>query len=124
LDDFRLNARNIAGCRGILAPLSGTSHGLSGLGWSYWTAGAGWLAQLYYDYWLFTGDREFLKKRAVPFMKGVALFYEDFLVEDENRQYVFIPSFSPENTPLNTKASCTINATMDIRWILRSRGSC
>ncbi|MHC4345968.1 MAG: glycosyl hydrolase family 95 catalytic domain-containing protein, partial [Planctomycetota bacterium] len=71
-------------------------------------------AQLYYDYWLFTGDREFLKKRAVPFMKGVALFYEDFLVEDENRQYVFIPSFSPENTPLNTKASCTINATMDI----------
>jgi alpha-L-fucosidase 2 len=114
LDDFRLNARNIAGCRGILAPLSGTSHGLSGLGWSYWTAGAGWLAQLYYDYWLFTGDREFLKERAVPFMKGVALFYEDLLVEDDKGRYVFIPSFSPENTPSNTKVSCTINATMDI----------
>ena len=114
LDDFRTNARNIAGCRGILAGISGTSHGLSGLSWSYWTAGAGWLAQLFYDYWLFTGDREFLRERAVPFMKEIALFYEDFLVEGENGRYVFIPSFSPENQPSNVKVTCTINATMDI----------
>ncbi len=114
LDDFRTNARNIAGCRGILAPLSGTSHGLAGLNWSYWTAGAGWLAQLFYDYWLFTGDRQFLKHRAVPFMKEVALFYEDFLIEDESGRYVFCPSFSPENVPRNTRSACTINATMDI----------
>jgi len=114
LDDFRTNARNIAGCRGILAPLSGTSHGLASLNWSYWTAGAGWLAQLFYDYWLFTGDRDFLEKRAVPFMKEVALFYEDFLVEGDDRRYLFNPSFSPENTPSNTKVSCTVNATMDI----------
>jgi alpha-L-fucosidase 2 len=114
LDDFRTNARNISGCRGILAPLSGTTHGLSGFGWSYWTAGAGWLAELFYDYWLYTGDRAFLEKRAVPFMKEVALFYEDFLVEEEDGRYVFSPSFSPENVPSNVKSSCTINATMDI----------
>ncbi|MHC4337326.1 MAG: glycoside hydrolase family 95 protein [Planctomycetota bacterium] len=114
LDDFSTNARNISGCRGILAPLSGTTHGLSGLGWSYWTAGAGWLAELFYDYWLYTGDRDFLEKRAVPFMKEVALFYEDFLIEEKNGRYVFSPSFSPENVPSNVKSSCTINATMDI----------
>ncbi|MHC4387524.1 MAG: glycosyl hydrolase family 95 catalytic domain-containing protein [Planctomycetota bacterium] len=114
LDDFRTNARNISGCRGILAPLSGTTHGISGLGWSYWTAGAGWLAELFYDYWLYTGDRKFLKERAVPFMKEIALFYEDFLVEGEDGRYVFTPSFSPENVPSNTKSSCAINATMDI----------
>jgi len=114
VDDFRTNARNIAGCRGILAPMSGTSYGLSGLGWSYWTAGAGWLAELFYDYWLYTGDKEFLAKRAVPFMKDVALFYEDFLVDGNDGKYVFIPSLSPENTPSNTKQSCAINATMDI----------
>jgi len=114
LDDFRTNARNIAGCRGILAPISGTTHGLSGLGWSYWTAGAGWLAQLFYDYWLYTGDRDFLEKRAVPFMKEVALFYEDFLIEAKSGRYVFSPSFSPENVPSNANSSCTINATMDI----------
>jgi len=114
LDDFRTNARNIAGCRGILAPISGTTHGLAPLSWSYWTAGAGWLAQLFYDYWLFTGDREFLRNRAVPFMKEVALFYEDFLVEGEDGKYIFIPSFSPENVPPNTRSFCAINATMDI----------
>ncbi|MHC4528681.1 MAG: glycoside hydrolase family 95 protein [Planctomycetota bacterium] len=114
VEDFRTNAKNICGCRGILAPISGTSHGLSGLNWSCWTAGAGWLAELFYDYWLYTGDREFLEKRAVPFMKEVALFYEDFLVEDANGRYVFTPSLSPENTPSNTKVFCTINATMDI----------
>ncbi len=114
LDDWRTNARNIAGCRGVLAPISGTSHGLAPLHWSYWTAGAGWLAQPFYDYWLHTGDRKFLEERAVPFMKEVALFYEDFLVEGEDGRYVFIPSFSPENTPSNTKVTCSINATMDI----------
>jgi len=114
VEDFQANARNIAGCRGILAPMSGTSHGLSDLNWSYWTAGAGWLAELFYDYWLYTGDKEFLAKRAVPFMKEVALFYEDFLIEGEDGKYVFTPSLSPENTPSNTKVSCSINATMDI----------
>jgi len=114
LDDFRTNATNIAGCRGILAPISQTTHGLAPLNWSYWTAGAGWLARLFYDYWLFTGDREFLKKRAIPFMREVALFYEDFLVEGQDGKYMFMPSFSPENVPANMKGPCTINATMDI----------
>jgi alpha-L-fucosidase 2 len=80
VEDFQANAKNIAGCRGILSPMSGTSHQLSGLSWGYWTAGAGWLAELFYDYWLYTGDKEFLAKRAVPYMKEVALFYEDYLV--------------------------------------------
>jgi len=114
LDDFRTNARSIAGCRGILAPISGSTHGLSGIGWSCWTAGAGWLAQLFYDYWLYTCDRDFLEKRAVPFMREVALFYEDFLVEGSDGQYIFALSFSPENVPVNTKYFCTINAAMDI----------
>ncbi|HUW18166.1 MAG TPA: glycoside hydrolase family 95 protein [Sedimentisphaerales bacterium] len=114
LDDFRANARNIAGCRGILAAGSGTTHGLAGLDWCCWTAGAGWLAQLFYDYWLFTGDRDFLEKRAVPFMREVALFYEDFLVKGKDGRYVFIPSVSPENVPSNKTSLYTINATMDI----------
>jgi alpha-L-fucosidase 2 len=114
LDDFRANARDIAGCRGILAPMGGTSHGLASLGWSYWTAAAGWLAQLFYDYWLFTGDQEFLRKRAVPFLKETALFYEDFLVEGADGRYIFIPSMSPENVPSNSNSTISVNATMDL----------
>jgi len=114
LDDFRSNARNITGCRGIVVPIGGTSHGLAGLGWSCWTAGAGWLSQLFYDYWLYTGDRDFLENRAVPFMKQVALFYEDYLIEADDGKYAFMPSMSPENVPSNRKSLCSINATMDI----------
>jgi len=116
LEDYRTNARNIYGCRGILAPIcGGTTHGLMySSAFISWTAGAGWLAQLFYDYWLYTGDRNFLQKRALPYMKEVALFYDDFLIEGEDGKYLFSPSHSPENSPSNSNSSCVVNATMDI----------
>lgn len=113
--DFRTNARNLFGCRGIVAPICQTTHGLDyGGAFSWWTAGAGWLAQLFHDYWLYTGDRRFLQKRVVPFMKEVALFYEDFLIEGPDGRYVFSPSMSPENHPANVRSLCTVSATMDV----------
>jgi len=116
LDDYRENARALFGCRGILAPISQSTHGLMHPGpWLNWTAGAGWLAQLFHDYWLFTGDREFLAQRAVPFLRETALFYEDFLFEDERGRLTFSPSLSPENTPAIPGGSLVaINATMDV----------
>jgi hypothetical protein len=64
-----------------------------------WTVGASWIAHWYYDYYEYTGDRAFLRDRAVPFMKDCALFWEDFLkgTEDANGHYTFRPSFSAEN---------------------------
>lgn len=105
MDDFRYNARQLWGCRGIyippfMSPESGkmrhtAPHVVA------WTDAAGWLASFYYDYYLFTGDKDFLEKRAVPFMKEVALFYEDFIVKDERGKNMFLPSQSPENQPAN-----------------------
>lgn len=113
---YQQNAMKLYGCRGIFVPIAQSTHGFPHPGvWLNWTAGAGWLAQLFYDYWLFTGDREFLEKRTVPFLREVALFYEDFLFEGENGQLVFSPSLSPENVPSTEGASMTcINATMDV----------
>lgn len=103
MDDFRYNAKQLWGCRGIyippfMSPESGilrntAPHVIN------WTDAAGWLASFYYDYYLFTGDKEFLRNRAIPFMKEVALFYEDFIVKDENGKNMFLPSQSPENQP-------------------------
>jgi len=113
--DFRTNAKRLYGCRGIRAPISMTSNGLTYYsGFSMWTGAAPWLAQLYYDYWLFTGDRDFLKNRAIPFMKEVALFYEDFLFEGNDGRLVFSPSLSPENSPANTRESCVDTTTADV----------
>lgn len=117
LPDYRENAAKLYGCRGIFIPIAQTTHGLlyGASVWSSWTGGAAWLAQLFYDYWLFTGDTEFLKNRAVPFLKEVALFYEDFLVEGPDGKLLFTPSMSPENVPDKENASIvTINATMDV----------
>ncbi len=115
LPAFRENARNILGCRGILVPLCMTTHGRERpRSYSFWTAAAGWLAQHFHDYYLFTGDKEFLAKRAMPWLREVATFYEDYLTEGEDGRLVFCPSVSPENRPGNGNSLLTINATMDV----------
>lgn len=115
MPDFQTNAERLYGCRGIRVPICMTSNGLSySSGFSFWTGAAPWLAQLYYDYWLFTGDRDFLERRAIPFMKEVALFYEDFTFEGADSRLVFSPSFSPENHPENTGVNMTDTTTADV----------
>lgn len=115
LDDFRENARNVFNCRGVFVPIAMTTNGRETPGiWSNWTAAAGWIGQHFYDYYLFTGDLEFLKKHAVPWLKEVARFYEDFLVEGEDGKLLFNPSLSPENTPTGSDSMLCMNATMDV----------
>jgi alpha-L-fucosidase 2 len=118
IPDCQENARKIFGARGIFLPIAQTIKGKAppyGGPWLNWTAGAGWLSQLFYDYWLFTRDAQFLKAHAIPYLKEVALFYEDFLFKGKDGKYVFCPSLSPENVPDVPAASlAAINATMDV----------
>lgn len=125
MDDFRTNAKRLYGCRGIYIPAptvpdSGLlKHVLPHI--MHWTGGAGWVAQFYYDYYLYTQDLNFLKERAIPFLRETALFYEDFFITGEDGYYMSLPSNSPENTPANywngksmhDTMETTINATMD-----------
>ena len=116
LDDFRANASKVYGCRGIFIPIAQSTHGqMTSMPYGNWTAGAGWIAQLYWEYWLFTGDRDFLRGRVVPFLKETAAFYEDFLFEGPDGKLLFSPSMSPENTPsIPDCGMVTLNATMDV----------
>ena len=120
LDDWRVNARRIFGCRGILAPAQ--ADGTDGLcrhfapGWPHqiWTAGADWLLVPLLDYADATGDAEFLRTAVLPALTELACFYQDFLaVCDDGGQVVFAPSYSPENQPRGWTAAA-LNATMDI----------
>ena len=127
--DFRVNAKNIFGMRGThysLWPDKGmgvvfhwSSAGSTGEMWPhpYWISAGGWCCRPFWDHYLVTGDLEFLRKRVVPALKELALFYEDFLtVTDKDGNYIFVPSFSPENNPGNLDPSrmLVINASMDI----------
>lgn len=109
-------AKNIFGCRGIFLP-SDTTPGV----WTfrsdathllYWTGGAAWISQFFYDYFEYTLDYGFLEKHALPFMRQAALFYEDFVSYDQNGKIIFAPSVSPENAP-NGYDQPLRNATMD-----------
>ncbi|MEI8290103.1 MAG: glycoside hydrolase N-terminal domain-containing protein [Verrucomicrobiota bacterium] len=128
LDEFRTNALRLYGCRGIFVPSRASTHGLKNSfdgNWcmTFWTAGAGWMSQFYYDYYLYTGDKKFLRDRALPFMREAALFYEDFLIEGADGKLMFSPSYSPENHPGNSDSQACINAAMDLgvaRELLRN----
>jgi alpha-L-fucosidase 2 len=117
IPDFQHNAQRIMGCRGILMGVSQTLCGRAschGPLWPTWTGGGAWIAQHYYDYWRYTGDDDFLRKRALPFLREVALFYEDF-VDISGDTAIFAPSMSPENNPTDgQKTPLAVNATMDI----------
>ena len=121
--DMQLNAKHLFGSRGIVLPSRTTTNGYNnaycdGFAGGMWVAGAGKAARFFYDYYLFTGDKDFLTKHAIPYMEQVALFFEDYCHEDKNGQYVFSPCQSPENwpsgVPKEQRAQASYNATMDI----------
>jgi hypothetical protein len=127
--DYHTNAQNIFGMRGAHYPISPTKDSgvftsfdyadNTGETWPhpYWISAGGWVLRPFWDHYLATGNLDFLRNRMVPLYKDLALFYEDFLtVTDQNGNYVFVPSFSPENNPgsLNPGCMAVINASMDI----------
>lgn len=89
-----------------------------------WIGCAGWLSQMFYRYYQYTGDRELLEKEILPFMYEAGLFYENYIVRDEQGMIRIYPSVSPENTPGNLippenpdmahPCPSVENATMDI----------
>jgi alpha-L-fucosidase 2 len=122
MDDFRTNARVLFNCQGIHIPSHFYTHGLDcqfDKTWpmTFWVAGAPWYSMFYWDYYLYTRDREFLRRRALPFMEESVAFFEDFLTEVADGKYIVNPSYSPENHPKNYKMQACINATMDIAAI-------
>ncbi|MFC5406166.1 glycosyl hydrolase family 95 catalytic domain-containing protein [Cohnella soli] len=129
IEDMKENARKLYGCSGIFLPavtMPGCMrHVCLAPHITNWTAGAGWIAQHYYDYYLFTRETDFLEKRALPFMTEAAKFYIDFVLWQGDTWHV-CPSVSPENRTLNYKmgnielgdgTQSAIDATMDIAVI-------
>jgi alpha-L-fucosidase 2 len=72
------------------APINRSNHGT-------WVTGGAWLCLHLWEHYLFTGDREFLRRRAFPLMKDASLFFIDYLVEDPKTHWLVSgPSNSPE----------------------------
>jgi len=128
IDELRINgskmARIMFGCRGwtvnhnvdiwrAATPASAVHH-------SYWPLGGAWLCQHLWWHYEYTGDRDFLIKKAYPAMKEAALFCLDWLVEDKDGYLVTCPSCSPENNfiaPDGKRCGYSMGTTADMSMI-------
>lgn len=120
VENGKKTARIHYGCRGFTvhsntdlwadtAPVDNVYCGL-------WPAGGGWLSLHLWQAYQYNCDFEFLKKRVYPVLKEAALFYVDFLVEDDKGRLVFGPSVSPENSYYDKngyRVGLCMGATMD-----------
>ena len=91
----------------VTGPVDGIYHGM-------WPMGGAWLSRHLWDKYLYSGDKKYLQS-IYDALKGVALFYLDFLVEEPMRHWLVVsPSMSPENNPsVNPGVSIAAGTTMD-----------
>ncbi|WP_168567163.1 glycoside hydrolase family 95 protein [Crateriforma spongiae] len=74
------------------APINASNHGI-------WPTGGAWLSTHLWDRYQFTMDKDFLRERAYPIMKGSSQFFLDTLVPDpvfDKDWLISGPSNSPE----------------------------
>jgi alpha-L-fucosidase 2 len=93
------------------APIDGSFSGI-------WPLGGAWLCQNLWEHYLFSGDKQYLK-RIYPALKGAAEFFLDTLVEEPTHHWlVTCPSLSPENGHPEGRTSVCAGPAMDME-ILR-----
>ncbi len=119
-----VTARQMYGCRGwvahhntdlwrIAGPVDGTT-------WGMFPTGGAWLTTHLWQHYLYTGDKEFLKKY-YPVMRGAADFLLDYMqpypasgeVKQAAGWLVTVPTVSPEHGPLGKTTTVTAGSTMD-----------
>jgi alpha-L-fucosidase 2 len=81
------------------------SEGVGSPTWANWCMSGPWLCAHLYEHYLFTRDREFLRTRAYPLMKGAAEFCLAWLIED-GKGHLTTCHLSP---PRTTSSSPTAN---------------
>ena len=88
--------------------------------WACWNMGGTWASTHLWEHYRFTNNKDFLKNRAYPLMKGVAEFCLGWLVKDKQGYLITSPSTSPENlyiTPDGFKGATLYGSTSDLAMI-------
>jgi alpha-L-fucosidase 2 len=117
----RETAKNMYNCRGFTAHFDTDAwYWTTAVGkaeWGMWPMGAAWCCSHIWQHYLFTQDKEFLKKY-YSILKEASLFFVDYLTTDPKTGYLVTgPSSSPENkfeTPDGKISNITMGPTMDM----------
>jgi hypothetical protein len=76
-----------------------------------------WCAQFLWDYYRYSMDVMFLREKAYPLFKRIALFFEGYLQYDAGKgKYDVFPDISPEQGPLTRNSTCTLAA---VKYLFR-----
>jgi len=119
LENGKRTAKEMYGCQGFVAHHNTDLWGDTApqdiyIPATFWVMGGAWLSTHIWNHYLYTGDKDFLKKM-YPLLKESVQFFMDFLIE-VNGYYVTCPSVSPENTYImkdGTRGCLTYGCTMD-----------
>ncbi|QSB27532.1 glycoside hydrolase N-terminal domain-containing protein [Flavobacterium sp. CLA17] len=65
--------------------------------WACWPLSGAWLSTHIWEHYIFTKDKEYLKKEGYPIMKGASEFFLEWMITDKNGNLITSPSTSPEN---------------------------
>jgi len=124
-------AQSMYGCRGIVAHhntdiWADTAPQDLFMPATNWPMGLAWLSLHLWEHFEYTGDTQFLKK-AYETMKESALFFVDFLVEDDKGRMITAPSVSPENKyilPNGESGTLCVGPSMDSQILFALFSSC
>lgn len=111
-------AKDFFNTRGWVVNTMNNAYGYTapgwGLPWGFFPGGGAWLAQHLWDHYEFGLDTAYLRETAYPVMKEAALFWIDYLIEDENGALVSSPSYSPEHGGISGGASMDHQIAWDV----------
>ncbi|MEK6481308.1 glycoside hydrolase family 95 protein [Catalinimonas sp. 4WD22] len=114
----QLAAKEHFGTRGWIVNTMNNPFGFTAPGWDFpwgfYPGGAAWLCQHLWEHYAFTQDTTYLQEQAFPIMKEAALFWIDYLTEDEDGYLVSSPSYSPEHGGISTGASMDHQMAWDL----------
>ena len=98
-DTFKKYTKEYYEADGLAVPGVTTLTGEPMGGWIQYAFGptvSGWLSQHFYLHWRYSMDREFLEEKAYPWIKEVAIFFEDVSIKDAKGLRKLPISASPE----------------------------
>jgi alpha-L-fucosidase 2 len=114
----RLSATEFFGANGWVVNTMNNAYGFTSPGWAFpwgfFPAGAAWLCQHAWEHYEFSGDTAYLRNNAFPLMQEAAIFWMDYLIEDENKHLVSMPSYSPEHGGISSGASMDHQIAWDL----------
>ena len=106
--------------KGLIIPSTMSLDGKPLAGWAHYTlspTNSIWVAQSFDEYWLYSGDKNYLRTRAYPFFKDIADAITPLLEEKEGKLYLPLSS-SPEIVDNKPKAYLEPNCNYDLALLI------